>query len=63
MIHPTQADVGRKVYYQDRPDGKIEYGRISSIREEPGMEMMVWVRYGVSSTGQLTPVDRLHWDG
>ena len=61
MIHPTPADIGRKVIYRD-PYGPTEYGRISSVNELEDGTYEVWVRYGMSSTGQLTPVDRLSWD-
>ena len=43
--------------------GYEERGRISSVRAgPPDGDYQVWVRYGLSAVGQLTPNEDLYWD-
>lgn len=70
MIAPTEADIGRKVVYRDpyaevgmRGRASGQEGVITGLSKigvsAPGGG--VFVRYGGSTTSQLTPVDRLEW--
>jgi len=53
-------EVGQQVTYQDTYKGaKPEHGVVSSVENKKDGTQKVWVRYGHSSKGQLTPTDKL----
>jgi hypothetical protein len=56
MIHPTSADLGRRVIYRDLPGGKIEEGVLTGFNHK-----FAFVLYGDDGTPAATRFDSLAW--
>ncbi len=57
MIEPTEADIGRRVYYEPDNNGPIDHGVITSFNEH-----FVFVRYDKSGdTPEGTSRSVLFW--
>jgi hypothetical protein len=59
MIEPTEADIGKMVYYQPKwmPFAYREKGVITGMNDT-----YVWVRYGEQIGSQATKRDDLEWE-
>lgn len=51
--------VGQSVTYISHPGARPEHGRVSTVKEQEDGTQKVWVKYGMNTTGALSPTDKL----